>query len=177
MDISREKSRLSTKDLVTSALLIALVFISTAFINIKLPIVSSGGLVHFGTVMLFIAAILFGKGKGAVAGAVGMALFDLTSGWAAWAPFTFVVRGVMGYILGKIAYSKNKEGNSILFNLIGIVISSIWMIIGYYITEVILYGNWLSPVSSIPGNLTQIVVGTIVAIPVSKVLKKYMKYI
>ena len=106
-----------------------------------------------------------------------MALFDLTSGWAAWAPFTFIVRGIMGYILGKIAYSKNKEGNSILFNLIGIIISSIWMIIGYYITEVILYGNWLSPISSIPGNLTQIVVGTIVAIPVSKVLKKYMKYI
>ena len=59
--------------------------------------------------MLFIVAIVFGKEKGAIAGAVGMAIFDLSSGWALWAPFTFVVRGIMGYMIGSIAWSKNRE--------------------------------------------------------------------
>ena len=168
MEINRENNRFKTKDLVETALLTALVFVSTAFINIKLPILSSGGLVHLGNVMLFTSALLFGKKKGAIAGALGMGLFDLTSGWALWAPFTFVIRGVMGYIIGSIAYSKNRNGENFIINA---------MIAGYYITEIILYGNWISPVSSIPGNITQIVVGLVIGLPLSKILKRYVKYI
>ena len=82
MEANKERSKFSTKDLVETALLTTLVFVATAFINIRLPILSSGGLVHLGNVILFAAAILFGKKKGAIAGAVGMAIFDLSSGWA-----------------------------------------------------------------------------------------------
>jgi uncharacterized membrane protein len=82
-----------------------LVFVATSFINIRLPILSSGGLVHLGNVFLFATAIILEKKMGAIAGAVGMAIFDLSSGWALWAPFTFIVRGIMGYIVGSIAYS------------------------------------------------------------------------
>ena len=45
-------------------MLVALVFLSTFFLNIKLPIAANGGLVHLGTAMLFIASILFGPKKG-----------------------------------------------------------------------------------------------------------------
>ena len=83
-----------------------------------------------------------------------MGLFDLLSEWAMWAPFTFVVRGIMGYIIGKIAWSNGREGNNMLVNIAGILVSGVWMIAGYYATEGILYGNWVSPVMSIPGNIT-----------------------
>ncbi len=177
MEINKERNSFKTKDLVETALLTALVFVSTAFINIKLPILSSGGLVHLGNVMLFTSALLFGKKKGAVSGALGMGLFDLTSGWALWAPFTFVIRGLMGYIIGSIAYSKNRNGESLIVNAIAIVIAGMWMIAGYYVTEIILYGNWVSPAASIPGNITQLVVGLIIGLPLSKILKRYIKYI
>ena len=103
-----QQTKVNTKDLVETALLIALVYIATRFINIRLPIAASGGLVHLGNTMLFIAAIVFGPKKGAAAGAFGMGLFDLLSEWAMWAPFTFVVRGIMGYIIGKIAWSNGR---------------------------------------------------------------------
>lgn len=177
MEINRGKSKFKTKDMVETALLTALVFVATAFINIRLPIIASGGLVHLGTVMLFITAIVFGKEKGAVAGAVGMAIFDLSSGWALWAPFTFVVRGIMGYMVGAITWRKNRDGNNLMINIFAIILSGVWMIVGYYITEGILYGNWLTPVASIPGNVTQIVIGLILGLPISKILKKYVKYI
>ena len=45
------------------------------------------------------------------------------------------------------------------------------MLAGYYIAEVILYGNWASPVASIPGNITQLVVGLIISVPLTKALK------
>ena len=172
METSKTSSnRLSTKDLVQTALLVALVFIATKFINITLPVGASGGLVHLGNTMLFTIAIIFGKKKGAIAGAIGMGLFDLLSAWAIWAPFTFVIRGVMGYIIGVISWGDNKKGNSIIRNIVAIVISGIWMLVGYYIAEVILYGNWASPVASIPGNITQLVVGLIISVPLTKALK------
>ncbi|EHJ01605.1 protein of unknown function DUF1393 [Clostridium sp. DL-VIII] len=177
MEMNKGKSKFKTKDMVQTALLTALVFVATAFINVRLPIVASGGLVHLGTVMLLIAAIVFGKEKGAIAGAVGMAIFDLSSGWALWAPFTFIIRGIMGYMIGTITWSKNKDGNNIVTNIIAGILSGIWMIVGYYITEVILYGNWLSPMASIPGNIAQIVLALIIGTPIAKILKKYVRYL
>lgn len=173
MQANKIKNNSKTRDMVETALLVALVFIATAFVNIRLPIAANGGLVHLGTVMACISSIVFGKKKGALAGSIGMGLFDLTSGWAVWAPFTFIIRGVMGYVLGYISYLNNKNGNSIVLNLIGIIISGILMIGGYYITEVILYGNLIAPLASIPGDIVQVLVAIVISLPVSKILKRY----
>ena len=86
-----EKSR--TYYLVINALFIALTLVATWLINIRLPFMGSGGLIHLGNVPLFVAAMLFGRKTGAIAGAFGMGLFDLMSGWTAWAPFTFIIVG------------------------------------------------------------------------------------
>ena len=93
-----------------TALFVALTYVFTAFVNIRLPIAANGGLIHLGNVPLFIAAILFGRKVGAIAGGVGMALFDLLSGWTLWAPFTLVIVGLMGYVTGLIAENKQKLG-------------------------------------------------------------------
>ena len=37
-------------------------------------------------------------------------------------------------------------------------------VVGYYIAEVIIYGNPLAPVSSIPGNLVQIGVAAVIVL-------------
>ncbi|KJF28747.1 membrane protein [Clostridium aceticum] len=155
-----------------TGLLVALVFIATKFINIRLPIQSNGGLIHLGNTMLFMIAIAFGSKKGAIAGAFGMGLFDVVAGWMAWAPFTFVIRGVMGYLMGTISHAGGKKGNNTIWNLIAVVVGGIWMLVGYYITEVILYGNWIVPIGSIPGDIVQIVLGAIIGLPMAATLKK-----
>ena len=53
-------SNTRTYDLVLTAILIALVFVATVFLNIKLPIGANGGLIQLRTAMLFLAFILFG---------------------------------------------------------------------------------------------------------------------
>ncbi|WP_317076466.1 ECF transporter S component [Clostridium neonatale] len=78
---------------------------------------------------------------------------------------------------GAIAYSNNKNGDNFLINILAVFVSGIWMIIGYYITEVILYGNLLAPVASIPGNITQLVVGLVLGLPLAKILKRYTRYL
>ncbi len=171
--LTTKKSNISTRDLVECALLTALVFIATKFINITLPISMKGGLIHLGTGMLFIASIVFGEKKGAISGAFGMGLFDILSGWAVWAPFTFIIRGIMGYILGKISRINENNGNNILINLLAMLVSTIWMIIGYYFSEVILYGNWIQPFTSIPGDVLQGIIGGMIALPIIKGLKRF----
>ena len=89
------KKGYSTKELVLDAMFIALTYVFTAFVNVRLPIAANGGLIHLGNVPLFICAILLGKRTGMLAGAFGMGLFDLLSGWTAWAPFTFVIVGAI----------------------------------------------------------------------------------
>jgi uncharacterized membrane protein len=169
---SYSSSRTKTFNLILTSMLIALVFVATLLLNIKLPITANGGLVHLGTAMLFIASILFGPKKAAIAGAVGMGLFDLVAGWTLWAPFTIVARGLQGYIVGKIAWSNGRNGSSIVFNIVATISSIPVMLAVYYLCEGILYNNWIAPMASIPGNIVQNVVGILVAIPVTIALKK-----
>jgi len=171
-----QKTKIATKDLVLTGLLTAIVFSATMFINIRLPISINGGLIHMGNIALFLTAFLFGKKKGAIAGAFGMGLFDILSGWTAWAPFTFVIRGVMGYVIGSISHANNKEGVNALYNIIAIIAGGIWMMGGYYMTEVILYGNWMTPATSIPGNIVQIVFGCL-SVLIAPMLKKAIKHL
>lgn len=171
-----QQTKLTTKDLVLTGLLTAIVFSATMFINIRLPISINGGLIHMGNIALFLTAFLFGKKKGAIAGAFGMGLFDILSGWTAWAPFTFVIRGVMGYVIGSISHANNKEGVNAIYNIIAIILGGIWMIGGYYMTEVILYGNWMTPATSIPGNIVQIVFGCL-SVLLAPMLKKAIKHL
>lgn len=161
----------NVKWMTIGAMSIALTYIATGFINIRLPIQANGGLIHLGNTVLFIAAVLFGKKIGAIAGGVGMALFDLTSGWATWAPFTFIIVGLMGFVVGLVTEKSKKAGWIIL----GMTLALIIKVAGYYIAEVILYGNWLAPVTSIPGNIIQVVVGGIIAFPLIEALRKIIK--
>lgn len=68
------------KDLVITSLFIALVYVFTWIVKIQLPFAPNGGLIHLGNVPFFLAAIFFDKRVGMTAGAIGMGLFDLTSG-------------------------------------------------------------------------------------------------
>ena len=167
------KQRNTIFEITITALFIALVYVFTAFVNIRLPIAANGGLIHLGNVPLFIGAILFGKRVGAIAGGVGMALFDLLSGWTAWAPFTLVIVGLMGFTVGLIAEKSDK----IYSYIAAIAIAGVIKIVGYYIAEAVIYQNIFVPVSSIPGNLLQIGFAALIVIAVIVPLKKAVRII
>ncbi|MCI6042186.1 ECF transporter S component [bacterium] len=163
--------KVNVSDIAITGVCIALTLVATAFINIRLPIAANGGLVHLGNVPLFLAAIIFGKKTGAFAGAFGMGLFDLLSGWTLWAPFTFVIVGLMGFAVGKI--TENRIG--FRWNVLAIAVACVIKVVGYYIAEVIIYRNWIAPVLSIPGNLVQIGVAAVIVLPIVEIVRKAVK--
>ncbi|MDR3149580.1 MAG: ECF transporter S component [Oscillospiraceae bacterium] len=163
------KRRSLAAELCIDAILTALTLAATMFINIRLPISINGGLIHLGNVPLVIAAIVFGARRGALAGAFGMGLFDLLSGWAVWAPGTFIIRGIMGLTIGKIAGFRS--GKNVGINVLAVTAGGAVMVAGYYVYEALLYGNWAAPVTSVPGNLVQLVTAYAIGIPASLALK------
>ena len=56
-----------------------------------------------------------------------------------------------------------------------IMVSAI-KIVGYYLAEVILYGNWMAPITSVPGNLVQMGVGSVIVLvvigPILKITRR-----
>lgn len=153
--------------LTTTAVFIVLVYVFTAIINIRLPISINGGLIHLGNVPLFIGAIIFGKKTGMLAGGIGMAMFDLLSPYAIWAPFTLVIVGLMGLVVGLIT----ENHKSIPWFIVAMVAACAIKVVGYYIAEVILYHNWVVPLTSVPGNLVQIGVAAVITLIIIEPLR------
>lgn len=157
----------SVKSLAITAICLVLVYVFTAVVNIRLPFAPNGGLIHLGNVPLFVAAILFGKRTGMIAGGIGMALFDLLSGWTLWAPFTLVIVGCMGFVVGAVTEKKK----SFPFYLLALLLACAIKIGGYYLAEAVIYQNWVVPLTSIPGNLIQVGAAAIITLVVIEPLR------
>lgn len=168
----KELEKRKTISLVQIGLMSAIVYIATAIIYI--PSITGKGVIHLGDSAVLISAILLGRKKGAISSAIGMSLFDILSSYTIWSPFTFVIKGLMAYIAATIAYRGNFQGKNLLNNIFGCILASIVMIIGYFFTGWILYG-FPAAVAGIPGNIAQALAGTIIAVPLSMVLKKHIK--
>ena len=153
------KSGYNTKELVLDAMFIALTYVFTAFVNVRLPIAANGGL------------ILLGKRTGMLAGAFGMGLFDLLSGWTAWAPFTFIIVGAMGYVVGAMTEGHHSTAR----DAAAIAAACVIKVAGYYIAEVIIYHNLFAPVASIPGNLVQIGTAAVIVLICVEQLRKVLR--
>lgn len=161
------------KDLVITSLFIALVYVFTWIVKIQLPFAPNGGLIHLGNVPFFLAAIFFDKRVGMTAGALGMGLFDLTSGWVLWSPMTVISALIMGYILNKFNYKHLKLKNLLL----SFILVTLVKVVVYYIGEVFILSSFVTPLASIPGNIIQIAVSSVIVLVVLKPMEKVFKNI
>ncbi len=153
---------ISVELLVKVAVMAAITFVSAYVLHV--PYIN-GNVLHLGDGMVFIGAVILGPVWGAVSAAIGMSLFDVISGYAVWAPFTFVIKAVMALVAGLFAAGLRAEvvkRSAWVKALIGMILGALLMVAGYYVAEGLLYGNWKTPVLMIPGNLAQSGFGVIV---------------
>ncbi|MDD4564004.1 MAG: ECF transporter S component [Eubacteriales bacterium] len=173
-----------TNKIIMTGLLIALIV--TATILIMIPIPFGNGYIHFGDTMIFLSVLILGWRYGAVAAGFGSALADLLIGFAIWAPWTLVIKGLMGVVMGLfIQKSMGKHEKNILgvpiYQLIGMVLAGFVMVGGYYIAEGVIYGNFIVALLGIPWNIVQFTAGTVIAVLLAAALyktpaKRYFAY-
>lgn len=87
-----------------SALFAALCYIGFAYFKIDIPVGTEKTAFHLGNVFCVLAALFIGPFWGGMAGAVGMTIADLTSGYVTSAPKTFILKFCIGLIAGFVAH-------------------------------------------------------------------------
>ena len=150
--------------LTTTALMTAVIFVITWLIKIPMP-VASGGYINIGDAPIYVAAALLGGPAGMIAAAIGSALADLASGFVHYMLPTAIVKGLMGFVCGKLM-----EKETFRRFLTAALIGGAIMVGGYFFFDVALLSisqpmvNYSLAVASVPFNLIQLVAGVIVAI-------------
>lgn len=158
--------KLNTKDIVYIAVLAAICMIGTF---IKVPF-GAGAMVHLGSGMIFLSGILFGGVYAGFAGAIGSAFFDLLLGFSPYTLWSFVIKGIAGYIVGMIALGAyRKTGSS--FKKVGFVratiacfVAALWTAFGYFFAWWFVTGSKAVAVSYLPASYMTSIAGFIVAI-------------
>lgn len=112
-------NKISTTKLAQAAVLTALCYIGFQFFRFDIPVGVEKTAFHFGNVFCVLAALLIGPLWGGLAGAVGMTIADLTSGYVSSSPTTFLLKLCIGLIVGEIAHkighiSESKSSEHIL---------------------------------------------------------------
>jgi uncharacterized membrane protein len=158
--------------IVVIGLLAALCFAGTV-IGVRLPFLGANSMMHLGTTMIYISAVLIGPEAG-WAGAIGSALFDLIE-MPIYAIPTFIIKGLQGYAAGKISFANGKKGNSLAQNLLGFIIGAVISLVGYFIADGIIYGNWWTALTSSIGSLLTSAVGIIFALVIASIIKPLLE--
>ena len=151
--------------LVLSGVMAALVAVATFFVQIPNP--ATKGYINFGDIMIFVSALTFGPVVGGLAGSIGSAIADVASGYAYFAPFTFVIKGVEGAIAGLISNRINVRRD-----VLAVIFAGSEMVIGYFIAEFFPLQLGWAALTEVPGNISQVVVGAIFGLSISLILRK-----
>jgi hypothetical protein len=95
----------NVKKLALAALFAALSYIGFQVFRFDIPVGTEKTAFHLGNTFVALGALFIGGAMGGAAGAVGLTIADLTSGYATSAPKTFILKLLIGLIVGFMAHA------------------------------------------------------------------------
>ena len=126
---SQTKKTIATNDIVLIALFATLTIIGT-MIRIPVPSAFGAPFIHLGNSVLLLAVLLLGYKKGALAGGMGFAIFDLLNGFPLEAPYFFVESFIVGgvaILIFNVLKTKNESILTIILTAAGAGVAKIIM--------------------------------------------------
>lgn len=98
------KTQTDTRRLTMAAMFAALCYVGFAYLRIDIPVGMEKTAFHLGNVFCVLGALFLGGLWGGMAGAVGLTIADLTSGYVTSAPKTFLLKLGIGLFSGLVAH-------------------------------------------------------------------------
>jgi uncharacterized membrane protein len=148
-----------------SGVMAALVAVTTFTVQIYIPV--TRGYLNFGDIMIFVSALTFGPAVGGFAGGVGSAISDVAGGYAYFAPYTLMIKGLEGIIAGLISNRISHRRD-----VAAVVVAGTEMITGYFLAEFFPLQIGWAALAEVPANILQIVVGGIIGLPIALIIRK-----
>lgn len=142
---------------VFTAMFAALICVATMIIRVPSPM---NGYVNFGDCFVLLAAWILGPVYGFAAGGLGSAMADLISGYVAYIPATFLIKGLMALAAAFVSRQMIKKvSDPVVGYAVGSLLAEIIMIAGYFLYAALIFGKGLAALLSVPGNILQGLVG------------------
>ena len=141
-----------------------MVFVITAYLHIP----TYNGYVHCGDGFIFLAACILPMPYAIIVGALGAMLADLLTGFAIWAPGSMLIKGLMALI-----FSCKAKKIVTTRNFIMLLPAALISVVGYYIYEGLITGNFVASLTGIPGSIIQAVASSIVFVVAGVAMDKY----
>lgn len=157
-----------TKNLVTASLLAALTCVATMVIKIPSPL---NGYINLGDCIVLLAGWLLQPMYGFLAAGIGSGMADLFSGYASYAPATFLIKGLMALAAHYIFTAMKKSSGVTVARAVSGVVAEAIMVGGYLLFESFLYGFAPSLVN-VPANCVQGAAGLIIGVILVKIFEK-----
>lgn len=152
-----------------TAIFTAIILLATSVIKFSTGL--GEGYIHLGDSFVYLTACILPFPYCLIAGALGGALADILSGYAIWAIPTMIIKmlNVIPFALVCRKYKSNKilSKQTVLMT----VLSGIITIVGYFVTECILY-SVASATLSLLGNTIQTVASGIIFVIIAKATDK-----
>lgn len=121
-----------------TAIFAAITCILTFIVPFTIP--TTQGYINLGDIGVMISGLLFGPIIGGIAGGFGSSLADILLGFPVYAPATLIIKGLEGFIVGLISNPRRNYSKISYKDFIAVIIGGSLMVLGYFITEIILFG-------------------------------------
>lgn len=122
--------KLTIRQIAFVGILAALVYATSAYLQIPIPTAIGSTRLHMGNVMCLLSGLLLGPLQGGLAAGIGSVFFDLTNPlYIASAPFTFIFKFLMAWVCGMIAHKLGKE--TVAKYIFGAVLGAICYVVLY----------------------------------------------
>lgn len=167
MNVQNTSNKISTKKMVIIGMMAAVIFVITWTIKVPIPISTFGGYVNLGDTAVYISAAILGPLGGFLAAAIGSGLADVLGGAMIYAPATFVIKGIMGFVVGTVMAKQKSFKAYALACFIGGAI----MMGGYFVYESVMMDSAYA-IANLPYNLVQWIGGSLAALPFYKLVVK-----
>lgn len=141
----------------------AIVFVFTAYLHIP----SHTGYTHVGDGFIYLAACMLPLPYAMFVGAGGALLADCLTGYAIWAPGSIIIKTV-----AVLFFSRKSARIISIRNLLALIPAWAVCIGGYYLYEALITGNFVAPLSGIPGYITQSVLSSILFVVAGMAMDK-----
>ena len=165
-------NRISPRDIALTAVMIALVAVVTR--SSPVPVGAGAGYFNFSDMAIYFVAFTFGPWIGFLAGGIGAAIADVSLGYAAFAPLTFVAHGLQGFAAGYLV--RTLPGSLPTRMIVGACVGTVIMVgiyfLGEYYGERLGWGGPAQAIPELPFNVLQNVIGAAVAIPLSLLMRR-----
>lgn len=152
----------NTTSIAFTALATALICVIT-LIYIPIP---GGGYIHIGDSIIFLFSYLLPLPFVVLAAGIGSALADIVSGYAVYAIPTLLIKASMTIIARYFIMNKASTLNLLL----GFIVSSLFMQIGYLLVEIILFGETVGIMKFLFG-----LIQSVASIPLAMIFIKAFK--